>query len=118
MTRATKVPMGLVMWSQDYPDPDDFIDVLLDGTRITETNNQNFAAFNSPEVSKEIASLAGVTGAERDARYMALDEKIIRDYAPWAPILNPVRVELIGDRVTNFIVHPVYGPDIAVVGVK
>ncbi len=117
-TRAAKVPMGLTMWSQDYPDPDDFIDVLLDGTRMTDTNNQDFAAFNNPEISKEIASLAGVSGAERDARYMALDEKIIRDFAPWAPILNPVRVELIGPRVTNFIVHPVYGPDIAVVGVQ
>lgn len=116
-TRADRLPLMQNMWSQDYPDPDNFINVLLDGTRITETNNQNVANFDVAEVNEEIASLAGVSGPERDERYNALDVHIMRDYAPWAPLFNPVRVEMISERVTNFVVHPVYGPDIAVMAV-
>ena len=80
--------------------------------------NQNFANFNAPDVVAEIKRLSTLSGAERDAGYMALDEKIIREYAAWAPILNPVRIELISERVTDFVIHPVYGPDIAAMGIK
>jgi peptide/nickel transport system substrate-binding protein len=117
-TRASQVPAGINSWSQDYPDPDNFIDVLLDGTRITETNNQNTANFNNPEINEEIASLAGVTGEARDTAYHALDAKIISEYAPWAPILNPIRVDVISERVTAYPVHPIYGPDLAAIEIE
>ncbi len=117
-TRASHVPMGVNAWYQDYPDPDDFIDVLLDGTRITDTNNQNIASFNNAAISKKIAALAGVTGAQRYARYNDLDVEIIRDFAPWAPLLNPTQVDLISQRVSGYVYHPVYGADLTTMTVK
>jgi len=115
-TRANKVPMGINSWTIDYPDPDNVIATLLDGTRITETNNQNYASFNSPEINAEIAALSNVTGPERAARWMALDEKIMREYAPWAPLLYPVRVDMISERVKvpGWVNHPIRGEDLAV----
>jgi ABC-type transport system substrate-binding protein len=117
-TRANHVPMGVNAWYQDYPDPDDFIDVLLDGDRITDTNNQNIAAFNDAGINKKIAALAGVTGSERYARYNDLDVAMIRDFAPWAPLLNPTQVDLISQRVSGYVYHPVYGVDLATMQVK
>ena len=43
-TRANKIPMGINNWTQDYPDGDDFFGPLLDGRRITPTNNNNYAS--------------------------------------------------------------------------
>jgi peptide/nickel transport system substrate-binding protein len=117
-TRANHVPMGLNAWYQDYPDPDDFVDVLLNGDRITPTANQNRADFNNPDINKEMAALSELTGPDRFTRYHALDEKIIRDFAPWAPILNLTQVDVVSDRVTDHVWHPVYGADLAVMGVK
>jgi len=117
-TRANHVPMGLNAWSQDYPDPDDFVDVLLNGDRITPTANQNRANFNHPDINKEMAALLQLTGPDRFTRYHALDEKIIKDFAPWAPILNLTQVDVVSDRVTDHVWHPVYGADLAVMGVK
>ena len=117
-TRASKVPMGINAWYQDYPDPDNFLNTLLDGTRITETNNQNTANFNNPEINAELAELAQLTGPDRYTRYHQLDEKIIREHAPWAPLLNPSQVHIISDRVVNYVYHPVYGADLAVISIK
>ena len=117
-TRANKVPMGINAWYQDYPDPDNFINTLLDGSRITDTNNQNKASFNSPEISDKMHELQGLTGPDRFTAYHALDEEIIRDYAPWAPLINPTHVDILSDRITGFIYHPVYGADLTVIGIK
>ena len=45
----------LVGWNQDYPDPYDFIDVLLNGDNIHDQNNNNLAYFNIPSINKEMA---------------------------------------------------------------
>jgi ABC-type transport system substrate-binding protein len=100
------------------PDPDNFIDTLLNGERITETNNQNKASFNNPEINTEMADLVGTIGAERAERYNALDAKIIGEDAPWAPILNGAKVDIVSERVTGYLYHPVYGVDWAMMGVK
>ncbi len=117
-TRANHVPMGINAWYQDYPDPDNFINTLLDGTRITDVNNQNKACFNAPAINDKMHELQAITGPDRFVRYHELDEEIIRDYAPWAPLLNPIRVDVISERVTNYVYHPVYGPDLTVIGIK
>lgn len=117
-TPANKVPMGINTWTQDYPDPDNFIDTLLNGDRITETNNQNKASFNNPEINAEMAKLVGTIGAERSELYNALDAKIIGEYAPWAPILNGAKVDIVSERVTGYLYHPVYGVDWSAMGVK
>lgn len=117
-TRANRVPMGINPWYQDYPDPDNFINTLLDGTRITDTSNQNKASFNAPAINDRMHELQAYSGADRFIQYLELDVEIIRDYAPWAPLLNPIRVDVVSDRVTDYVYHPVYGPDLTVIGIK
>ena len=49
-------------WVADYPDPFDFINVLLDGDNIQESNNSNYAYFNNPKYSKQMQDLAKLSG--------------------------------------------------------
>jgi peptide/nickel transport system substrate-binding protein len=116
-TRANKVPMALDGWTIDYADADNVIDTLLNGSRITDTNNQNRAIFNVPEINKMIDDMNSVTGPDRGAKWQAIDEKIMKEYAPWAPLFNPVHVDLLSQRVKvpGWIYHPVRGEDLAVV---
>ena len=43
-------------WNQDYPDPYDFIDILLNGDNIHDANNNNLAYFNIPALNKQMAA--------------------------------------------------------------
>jgi peptide/nickel transport system substrate-binding protein len=111
-TRANKIPMGINNWTQDYPDGDDFFGPLLDGRRITPTNNNNYAAFNNAGVNKAIDRIAPTVGAARDKAWETLDVSTMRTATPWAPLLNPTWVDLISSRLTGYVYTPVYGMDI------
>jgi ABC-type oligopeptide transport system substrate-binding subunit len=73
-----------VGWCQDYPDPYDFINKLLDGNNIQDENNDNWSYFNSPKYNKKMASVSPLVGAKRFAAYQALDRDITSNAAPWA----------------------------------
>src|SRR6266545_5215492 len=47
-TRGAQFDILLNGWGQDYPDPYDFINILLSGTSIQPENNVNLSYFNSP----------------------------------------------------------------------
>jgi peptide/nickel transport system substrate-binding protein len=110
-TPANKVPMGINNWTQDYPDGDDFIGPLLDGRRITPTNNNNYASFNNPGVNKAVDRIGPLVGARRDSAWESLDVSTMRNLAPWAPLLNPTWVDLLSSNVTGYVYTPVYGLD-------
>ena len=48
-TKGAKFDLLLNGWGQDYPDPYDFINILLDGSGIKPENNVNLSYFNSPK---------------------------------------------------------------------
>ena len=88
--QATKAQIGFADWFQDYPHPLDWIDVLLNGTRITETHNNNYANFDEPSINAQIAHLKAqpTLTSSVNAQWKALANKIMGTYAPWAPYLN------------------------------
>ena len=75
-------------WGADYPDPSNFINVLLDGNRIQAANNVNESYWNDPVFNKRMADAAKLSGDERLKAYGILDRDIMRDGAPWAPYIN------------------------------
>ena len=87
--QATKAQIGFADWFQDYPHPLDWFDVLLNGNRITQTHNNNYANFNDPAVNKEIEALKRQPEMTPSVikRWTALEKKIMQE-APWAPYLN------------------------------
>jgi ABC-type transport system substrate-binding protein len=107
-TRGADFDAYVGSWVADYPDPFDFINVLLDGGNIQESNNSNYAYFNNAKYNKQMNELAKLSGDLRYAGYGKLDIDIMRSSAPWAPFANPNSREFISARVTNYIHHPVY----------
>jgi len=108
-TRGSDFDMFLIAWFADYPDPFDFINVLLDGQNIQESNNSNYSYLNSPKYNKLMADAAKLSGAARYDAYGKLDVDMMRNAAPWAPLSNGNVREFISSRVTNYLFHPVYG---------
>jgi len=87
--QATKAQIGFADWFQDYPHPLDWFDVLLNGDRITDTHNNNYANFDDKAVNAKIASLkkeASLTDAV-NAEWASVD-KMVDEQAPWAAFMN------------------------------
>jgi ABC-type transport system substrate-binding protein len=106
--KGSDFDMFTIAWFADYPDPFDFINVLLDGNNIQESNNSNYAYLNNASYNKRMQDAAKLTGNARYAAYGKLDVDIMRNLAPWAPMHNANTREFIGNRITNYIYHPVY----------
>jgi ABC-type oligopeptide transport system substrate-binding subunit len=96
----------LVGWNQDYPDPYDFIDVLLNGDNIHDQNNNNLAYFNVPSINKEMAAANKLSGDKRYETYGNLDVKITNNYAPWASYDNRNEREFVSSRVGGYLFQP------------
>ena len=87
--QATKAQIGFADWFQDYPHPLDWFDVLLNGERITQTHNNNYANFNDASINSQIDSLKKepVLTNSANARWATVDKETMMQ-APWAPFLN------------------------------
>jgi ABC-type oligopeptide transport system substrate-binding subunit len=105
-TKGADFDAVLAGWNQDYPDPYDFIDVLLNGENIHDTNNNNLAYFNVPSINKEMAAANKLSGDKRYETYGNLDVKITNNYAPWAAYDNRNEREFVASRVGGYLFQP------------
>ena len=90
-------------WNQDYPDPYDFLDVLLNGNNIHENNNNNIAYFNNASINAKLVAANKKIGAARYKAYGDLDLEITKNYAPWASYDNRNAREFISSRVGGYL---------------
>jgi peptide/nickel transport system substrate-binding protein len=93
-------------WNQDYPDPYDFIDVLLNGNNIHATNNNNLAYLNVPALNAKMAAANKLSGEARYKAYGALDLEITKNYAPWAAYDNRNEREFTSARTGGYLFQP------------
>jgi ABC-type transport system substrate-binding protein len=83
--RSTDLDMGTSMgWCSDYPDPYDWINVLLYGKSIQAENNVNYSYFNSPKWNRKMEKAARLVGPNRLKVYGQLDLDIMNQAAPMA----------------------------------
>ena len=108
-TRGSDFDMFLIAWFADYPDPYDFINVLLDGQNIQPANNSNYSYLSSPKYNKLMTDASKLSGAARYDAYGKLDVDMMKNAVPWVPLSNGNVREFISSRVSNYIFHPVYG---------
>lgn len=120
-TKGDKFDAVLGGWSWDYPDPYDFIDVLLNGENIHATQNNNLAYFDNPTINKKLDAAAKLFGDARYKAYGNLDVEITAKYAPWAAFLHRNERSFFSSRVDPkcYVFHPVYGrPDLGALCLK
>jgi peptide/nickel transport system substrate-binding protein len=108
----TKAQTGWARWLEDYPHPLDWFDVLLNGNRITPTDNNNFAWYSNARTDGMIEQLksAPVLTGPVNARW-AQTEKLIMQQAPWAPWSNRVFPEFFSKAIGCILMQPLYGVD-------
>jgi peptide/nickel transport system substrate-binding protein len=105
-------------WLADYADPYDFVNVLLSGESIHDTNNNNVAYFNSPRYNKLMDQAQQLTGSARYAAYGNLDINLMKNAAPWAPRSNTTNRLVLSSHIGTFTYNNVYGVDYAAITKK
>ncbi len=105
-------------WAADYADPYDFINVLLDGTNIKASNNNNVAYFDDPAYNERMAGASLLFGDERYATYATLDADITTNEAPWAARANSTNRIFLSANSGCFTYNAVFGVDLAALCLK
>jgi ABC-type transport system substrate-binding protein len=93
-------------WNQDYPDPYDFLNVLLSGDFIHENNNNNLAYFSDPGMNKKMNDANKLSGDARYKAYGQIDLDITKNHAPWVSYDNRNERELVAKRVGGYLFQP------------
>jgi len=97
---------ALAGWNQDYPDPYDFLDVLLNGNNIHDSNNNNLAYFNVASINSRLVAANKLSGDARYNAYGKLDVDISKNYAPWTAYDNRNEREFISARSGGYLFQP------------
>jgi peptide/nickel transport system substrate-binding protein len=109
---ATHAQTGWARWLEDYPHPLDWFDVLLNGNRITNTDNNNYAWYTNKKTNAEIENLkkSQVLTPAVNARWAKVEKQIMAQ-APWAPWSNRVFPEYFSKKMGCIHTQRLYGID-------
>jgi len=101
------VPFFYLGWQADFPDPSNFLEVLLHSKNIGSNNNTNYA---NPAVDALLDQAAHTV--EREARLALLRqaETLAIADAPWVFLFHPVTYAIVQPRVRGFRLHPLRPP--------
>jgi oligopeptide transport system substrate-binding protein len=104
-------PMGFLEWSQDFPDPEDWIDPIL-SCATAVAGGSNFADYCNPEVDKMAAAARAETDPQKRIEAYRAVQKAIMDDSPWVVVSNYTMYSLISKRVKNYTPMPLYMYDL------
>ena len=110
----THAQTGWARWLEDYPHPLDWFDVLLNGNRITDQDNNNYSWYKNKKTDAQIESLkkAPILTPAVNARWAKVEKQIMQQ-APWAPWSNRVFPEFFAKNMSCIHVQLLYGIDLA-----
>jgi peptide/nickel transport system substrate-binding protein len=95
------VPMGIEPWSLDFPDGEAIINTGLDPQ--TPDALANMARFADPSFIAPFNKALTLQGAARVAAYQALDQQIMSQQAPFAPLINPKWYDFVSKRLGGYV---------------
>jgi peptide/nickel transport system substrate-binding protein len=93
-------------WGADYADPADFINVLLDGSIIGPSGNNNYAYYSNAKFNSMMHKALLTVGAARGKAYRTLDKQITSTDPPWASMLNRTARFYVGTHYGCFVYQP------------
>ncbi|WP_423837669.1 ABC transporter substrate-binding protein [Variovorax terrae] len=115
--QAGEHQMGMLGWTGDNGDPDNFLYTLLGCASAQSASGSNVAKFCYQPYEELVLKAKNVSKqADRDALYKKA-QVIFKEQAPWFTIahavqLKPVRKEVIDYKLSPFGRHTFYGVDI------
>ena len=114
--QAGEHQMGMLGWTGDNGDPDNFLDTLL-GCDAAKTNGSNVAKFCYQPYEDLVSKAKLVTNVAERTKLYEQAQVIFKEQAPWFTIahavqLKPVRKEVVGFKLSPFGRHTFYGVDL------
>jgi ABC-type transport system substrate-binding protein len=107
--RGEPYDLDLQAWGADYPDPVDFIDILLDGRNIQAENNNNNSYFNNAAFNKRMEAAGRISNlSKRYAAWALIDRDVMKNQAPLAPLFFRTVREFTSKRVGCYSYQPIY----------
>ena len=97
------VPFFYLGWEADFPDPSNFLEVLLDSKNVGTNNNTD---YSNPEVDALLAAAASTVDPAARLQLLQSAELIAIADAPWVFLFHPVSYEIVSPRVRDFALHP------------
>ena len=107
--RGEPFDLDLQAWGADYPDPVDFIDILLDGRNIQAENNNDNSYFNHTGFNNRMRDAGRISNlSKRYAAWAAIDRDVMKQQAPLAPLFFRTVREFTSKRVGCYSYQPIY----------
>lgn len=98
-----EVPMFLLGWEADFPDPSNFLDVLFHSRSIGTNNNTGYA---NPQLDALLEEAARTVDQQKRLDLLRLAEEIVVADAPWVFLFHPASFRLLHPRVRDYRMHP------------
>jgi ABC-type transport system substrate-binding protein len=103
MARQGKIPMRTDGWNSDYPDAENFMQLLYSGS----IGQENHARFSLPEFDRLYEAARRLPdGPERTKLFDRMTELVLA-YAPWRMMESRIEDHVVQPWVRNYKPHPV-----------
>ena len=102
--------LAIAGWLADYPDPNQMLNPLLDGSL-------GYPSFADPAYQRRLAVAARLSGPQRYLTYGALDLDLARNAAPLAAFSNPSANDFFSQRI-GCQTYGAYGMDLAALCIR
>jgi peptide/nickel transport system substrate-binding protein len=114
--------VGFADWQQDFPNPGDFYQNLVDANAIAPVGNSNYEEINDPHIQSELKTLYAVPAAQLSSvasRWEALDSYVAKKgfLAVYGYLASP---EFTSNRIdlSKLFFNPLYGEDFSSLQLK
>lgn len=102
-SRLGKVHMFESNWIADFPDGDNFYQLLYGGN----IGRANYARFNLPDYNRRYEQARKLAdGPARQQLYLEMNQ-LLHAYNPWVPLIHPISADLRHPWLKNYLRHPV-----------
>lgn len=103
-----QVAISIQGWVQDFPDPANFLDVLLNGKNITQTASLNRAFYSNPKVNQLLDAAGMELNRAKRLKMYQQAEQMVMDDAPWVPLVHTERYVAHQSWIEGYKLHPMW----------
>jgi len=103
MARQGKIPMRTDGWNADYPDAENFMQILY-GPNVGQ---ENHARFSLPEFDSLYEAARRLPGSPERTRLFDRMTELVLAYAPWRLMEHRIEDHLVQPWILNYRAHPV-----------
>ncbi|BBE71747.1 ABC transporter substrate-binding protein [Oharaeibacter diazotrophicus] len=102
-----KVQMSISQWYQDYPQPSNFLNILLSCASFTPGADAsiNISGYCNKDLDARMKAALELAVTDPEASYAEWTkiDQAFMDAAPMAPLFTPKRVDFVSSRVGNYM---------------